>query len=165
MKYALLRLTDCPERKTAAAQWFHAAWGVPLEAYPESMGTCLRGTSPVPQWYLASEHETGKILGGMGVIENDFHDRKDLTPNVCAVYVEPESRGQGIAGALLAFVCRDMQARGVDTLYLLTDHTGFYARYGWKFFCLAQGTGAPPRQECTSTAHSPTAKRNTAPHA
>lgn len=143
MKYELLRLTDCPERKTAAAQWFHAAWGVPLEAYLESMDACLRGASPVPQWYLALERETGRILGGMGVIENDFHDRKDLTPNVCAVYVEPKSRGQGIAGALLAFVCRDMQTRGVDTLYLLTDHTGFYERYGWEFFCLAQGIGDP----------------------
>lgn len=27
-----------------------------------------------------------KIAGGMGVIENDFHDRKDLAPNVCAVW-------------------------------------------------------------------------------
>lgn len=31
----------------------------------------------------------------MGVIENDFHDRKDLTPNVCAVYTE-EYRCQGV---------------------------------------------------------------------
>lgn len=29
----------------------------------------------VPQWYLAMEGEW--IIGGMGVIENDFHDRKD----------------------------------------------------------------------------------------
>ena len=30
----------------------------------------------------------------MGVIENDFHDRKDLTPNVCAVYTEEDCRCQ-----------------------------------------------------------------------
>ena len=36
-------------------------------------------------------------------------------------------------------VCDDMAAMGVDTLYLLTDHTGFYERYGWEFFCLARG--------------------------
>ena len=41
--------------------------------------------------------------GGAGVIENDFHDRKDLTPNVCAVYVEEHCRCQGIAGKLLEF--------------------------------------------------------------
>ena len=93
----------------------------------------------MPQWYLVLE--SSRIIGGMGVIENDFHDRKDLTPNVCAVYTEPDRRCRGIAGALLQFVCRDMHEKGIDTLYLLTDHTGFYERYGWNFFCMAQGDG------------------------
>ena len=93
----------------------------------------------MPQWYLAVEREA--IVGGMGVIENDFHDRKDLAPNVCAVYTEREYRGQGVAGALLNFVCEDMVAFGIDTLYLVTDHTGFYERYGWEFFCEVRGDG------------------------
>ena len=76
-----------------------------------------------------------------GVIENDFHDRKDLTPNVCAVYVEEDCRNQGIAGRLLQFACEDMENRGVNTLYLLTDHTRFYERYGWEFLCMVQGDG------------------------
>lgn len=42
-----------------------------------------------------------QIIGGMGVIKNDFHDKKDLTPNVCAVYTEESYRKQGIAGVLL----------------------------------------------------------------
>ncbi len=37
----------------------------------------------------------GQIIGGIGVIENDFHDRKDLAPNVCAVYTEEDRRGDG----------------------------------------------------------------------
>ena len=45
--------------------------------------------------------------------------------------------------ALLARVCADMAARGVDTLYLLTDHTGFYERYGWEFLCMVQGDDEP----------------------
>lgn len=85
--------------------------------------------------------EHGRIVGGMGVIENDFHNRPDLHPNVCAVYVELEVRCQGIAGSLLGHVCRDMAARDVDTLYLLTDHTGFYERYGWEFYGMVQGDG------------------------
>ena len=57
------------------------------------------------------------------------------------VYTEPDCRGQGIAGALLGFVCRDMHALGIDTLYLLTDHESFYERYGWEFYCHAMGDG------------------------
>ena len=30
---------------------------------------------------------------------------------------------------------------GVDTLYLITDHTNFYERYGWEFLCPVQGDG------------------------
>lgn len=37
--------------------------------------------------------------------------------------------------------CEDMRSFGLETLYLITDHTGFYERYGWKFLCMAQGDG------------------------
>ena len=139
MEYEILNLRERPELLDQAAEWFHAKWGVPLEAYRESMEQCLKCEGPVPQWYAAMDD--GAIAGGLGVIENDFHDRKDLTPNVCAVYVEEARRCRGIAGALLNHVCADMAAMGVGTLYLLTDHTSFYERYGWEFFCMAQGDG------------------------
>ena len=35
----------------------------------------------------------------------------------------------------------DLYAKGITPIYLLTDHTGFYERYGWEFFCMAQGDG------------------------
>ena len=139
MNYDSVNLREHSGLLDAAAVWFHEKWGVPLAAYRESMAECVKGGGPVPQWYIAVEGE--EILGGLGVIENDFHDRKDLTPNVCAVYVEETCRCQGIAGALLNHACGDMAALGVDTLYLLTDHTAFYERYGWEFFCMAQGDG------------------------
>lgn len=132
-------MRERPEWLEQAAAWFHKKWGIPLAAYQESMAECVEGKGPVPQWYIAVE--VGAILGGLGVIENDFHDRKDLAPNVCAVYVEEAHRCRGIAGALLGHACEDMAALGVDTLYLLTDHTSFYERYGWEFFCMAQGDG------------------------
>lgn len=141
MEYKIIRLADRPEIKEQAAQWFHEKWQIPLEAYLESMEESLTDKGPVPQWYVAVEG--GRIIGGMGVIENDFHDRKDLTPNVCAVYTEEDRRGRGVAGALLNDVCEDMKKRGIDTLYLLTDHDSFYERYGWEFLCMVQGDGEP----------------------
>lgn len=95
--------------------------------------------------------EGDRIVGGLGVIENDFHDRKDLTPNVCAVYTEADRRGRGVAGALLRYVCADMEEKGIDTLYLLTDHTSLYERWGWEFLCMSRGTGSRRPPACTST--------------
>ena len=137
--YDIIRIADAPEMLSAAAEWFHEKWGVPEEAYRESMEESISGGNAVPQWYIACENS--RIVAGMGVIDNDFHDRKDLAPNVCAVYTEPDCRGLGVAGALLNHVCADMASRGISTLYLLTDHTGFYERYGWEFLCMAQGDG------------------------
>ena len=34
-----------------------------------------------------------------------------------------------------------MKEKGITPLYLVTDHTGFYERYGWDFFCMVQGDG------------------------
>ena len=135
----ILRISRHPELLPQAAAWFHGKWGIPLSAYEESMEEALKAAAPVPEWYLAREGE--RIVGGCGVIGNDFHDRPDLRPNVCAVFVEPEHRCLGIAGQLLAFVCRDFHDRGIDTLYLLTDHDHFYERYGWTYHCPALGEG------------------------
>lgn len=141
----IIALRNAPARLGEAARWFHKKWGIPEEAYIDSMEQCLRDEGPVPQWYWAED--AGRIVGGLGIIENDFHDRPDLAPNVCAVYVEESHRCRGIAGALLNYVCTDMADMGISTLYLLTDHTGFYERYGWEFFCTAMGDGeeAPAR--------------------
>ncbi|MGI5958562.1 MAG: GNAT family N-acetyltransferase [Massiliimalia sp.] len=137
MNYQIIRLADKPTLKETAAHWFHQKWGIPATAYLESMEAGILGDRAVPQWYLAVKDD--RIIAGMGVIENDFHNRKDLTPNVCAVYTEEDCRGQGIAGALLHYVCEDMKKHRIHTLYLITDLTAFYERYGWKFLCMVQG--------------------------
>ena len=135
--YKIIKIQEQPEMRNNIANWFHEKWNIPLEAYLESIDECLENRNAIPQWYIAiSGH---KVIGGIGVIKNDFHNRKDLTPNICAVYVEEEYRCQGIAGKMLEFVCNDMKEKNINTLYLITDHTSFYERYGWKFLCMVQG--------------------------
>ena len=136
LSYRTLR--ERPDLKERAARWFHEKWGVPEEAYLACMNDCLAGVTAY-DWYLCLDGE--KIVGGLGVIENDFHDRKDLSPNVCAVYTEEAYRRRGIAGRLLDLAVRDLRSRGISPVYLLTDHTGFYERYGWRYLCPAQGDG------------------------
>ena len=138
--YTYTKLREHPELKQAAAEWFHSKWNVPIKAYLDCMDAYLSGETEYG-WYLCLDGN--KIVGGMGVIENDFHDRKDLAPNVCAVYTEEACRGKGIAGQLLTIVVDDMKSKGITPIYLVTDHTGFYERYGWEFLCMVQGDGEP----------------------
>lgn len=135
-EYTYITLRQKPELKETAATWFHDKWEVPKEAYLECMEAYLNNETEYG-WYLCLDNE--RIVGGLGVIENDFHNRKDLSPNVCAVYTEKEYRCQGIAGHLLNMVVKDMKSKGFSPLYLITDHTSFYERYGWEFLCMVQG--------------------------
>ena len=136
LKYINLR--EMPVLKETAADWFHSKWSIPKEAYLECMDNYLSGETELG-WFLCLDND--RIVGGMGVIENDFHDRKDLSPNVCAVYTEEAYRKQGIAGKLLNMTVDDLRSKGITPVYLVTDHTGFYERYGWEFLCMVQGDG------------------------
>lgn len=140
--YTYITLRDKPQLKDRAAKWFHCKWGVPQEAYLECMNAYLDRRTELG-WYLCLEGN--RIAGGLGVIENDFHDRKDLTPNVCAVYTEREDRRRKIAGRLLDMAVEDLRIKGITPVYLVTDHTGFYERYGWEFLCMVQGDGEPEK--------------------
>lgn len=134
--YRFIALREMPELKDSAAEWFHGHWGVPREAYLACMEAYLNRETEYG-WYLCLNGDD--IVGGMGVIENDFHSRRDLAPNVCAVYTEEAHRGRGIAGHLLDLTVADMKSRGISPLYLVSDHAGFYERYGWEFLCPVQG--------------------------
>ena len=138
--YQYIHLREQPQWMEPAAAWFHSKWQVPKEAYLSRMNAYLQQETEYG-WYLCLKD--GQIVGGLGVIENDFHDRNDLTPNICAVYTEEPHRCQGIAGHLLNMAVEDLRAKGISPVYLLTDHTGFYERYGWEFLCMVQGDGEP----------------------
>lgn len=139
-EYTYVTLRQRPEYKEEAAAWFHAKWGVPQAAYLACMEAYLNHETEYG-WYLCLDGT--RIAGGLGAIEHDFHNREDLTPNVCAVYTEKEYRCQGIAGQLLDLVVKDLKSKGIAPIYLITDHIGFYERYGWEFLCMVQESDGP----------------------
>ena len=119
------------EQIIKAAKYFSNKWGVPLEAYIDSMRESFV-SSPVPSWFYIEKE--GQIIGGIGIIENDFHERKDLTPNLCALYVKEEYQGNGIGRKLLDYACNYLYNNGIETAYLITTHTEFYEKVGFSFF-------------------------------
>ena len=74
-EYKIIILRERPELAPIAAEWFHCKWGVPTEAYLECMEAYLSGKTE-NGWWLCLYGEN--IVAGLGVIDNDFHDRKDL---------------------------------------------------------------------------------------
>lgn len=135
MKIQLIK--ECPDLLQEAAAWFSHKWQIPIEAYLESMEKCIKEKASIPRWYIVLD-EKHHIIAGAGVIENDFHKRKDLTPNLCALFVEENYRYRGMAKRLLDFARKDLGTLGYDRVYLVTDHSEFYEKCGWKFFTVVE---------------------------
>ena len=134
----IFALREIPEIKEKAAKWFSSKFNVPVEAYLDCMNSYLNNETEYG-WYLCLNDN--EIVGGLGIIENDFHDRKDLSPNICAVYTEEKYRGLGIAGRLLNKAVESLKVKGITPVYLVTDHIGFYERYGFEFLCMVKSEG------------------------
>lgn len=135
----LARIADRPELVQEAAVWFAGKWAISVGEYAEGMAESIERPSAVPQWFvLRDEHAGGAIVAGFGIVDNDFHDRTDLAPNLCALYVEEPYRGRGIARWLLDWASNQARLLGYERLYLVTDHEDLYERCGWEFLGYAR---------------------------
>ena len=74
-------LRTCPALHEKAALWFGGKWNISPDLYRKSIGSAGTDGRAVPQWYVLVD-EDDNIVAGAGVIENDFHERRDLSPNV-----------------------------------------------------------------------------------
>lgn len=96
------------------------------------MNEALVSKTGVPSWYYIKYDN--KIIAGLGVIKNDFHKRHDLTPNICAVYVNEGYRMHGIAKELLNYTCNELRKKKIENVYLITTHKDFYERCGFNYY-------------------------------
>ena len=74
-----------------------------------------------------------EIIGSYGLIVNDLTSRQDLWPWLCALYVEKNERGKALVSRLLAHGRQEAKKLGFSKVYLVTDHVGFYEKYGWRY--------------------------------
>ncbi|EJF49775.1 gcn5-related n-acetyltransferase [Enterococcus sp. C1] len=142
----VITLKEHPEYLAEAIRYFQKQWASPdsLMVYEDSL-THSFSTSILPQWLLLVNDEMAsdgpyQIIGCGGLIPNDFISRMDLTPWLCALYVDPLWRGQGGARLLIETAKQRAAGAGFDSLYLCTDLSTFYEQFAFEPI----GTGYHP---------------------
>jgi len=133
--YKIISIRNYPSYAERAIDWFASKWSIDRKEYEKSIYDCINNNNSLPQWYLAI-NENDEIIGGCGLIQNDFVDRTDLFPYLCALYVEEKARGNALGSKLLEYVRIDAGKLGFDKVYLCTDHTSYYEKYGWKYITM-----------------------------
>ncbi|MEG2017779.1 MAG: GNAT family N-acetyltransferase [Clostridium sp.] len=126
-----------PEYARDAIKYFQDKWASEESRmiYEDCIMNCITSESPLPQWYLL--YDKDEIIGCAGLITNDFISRMDLYPWICALYIEEKNRGNSYGRLLLEQAKQDSKKAGFKSVYLCTDHVGYYEQYGFKY--LAQG--------------------------
>mgnify|MGYP000863660351 FL=1 len=135
MSYRIVSVQEKHEYASRAVDWFSSKWHIDRKEYEKSIDACIHKQERLPQWYLMMD-QLDEIIGGCGLIQNDFVDRTDLFPYVCALYIEEKNRGHALGAKLLEYARMDGGRLGFDYLYLCTDHIGYYEKYGWRMIAI-----------------------------
>ncbi|MCR8686829.1 GNAT family N-acetyltransferase [Campylobacter sp. 1569] len=122
----IINISNKKDLLIKASKWFSEKWDIDEKIYFKSIKNSFNSQT-IPQWYLVLDKNT--IIAGAGIIQNDFHKRKDLEPNLCALYVEENYRGNKISSQLLKFIKNDLKTKNINKFYLLTELVGFYEKY------------------------------------
>ena len=88
--------------------------------------------------------EGDELISYCTFAEKDDIQPTDLTPWVGFVYTFPEHRGHRYAGLLFDEVERLAKERPAAEVYLSTNHTGLYEKYGWEFFDMMDDMDGEP---------------------
>ena len=136
----IISVREDPEYKDKAIPYFQKVWGSPntMMIYDDCISNCITASNPLPQWYLLMEEDS--IIGCAGLITNDFISRMDLYPWLCALYIDKEHRGNDLGSLLIEKAKSDAKNSGFSSLYLCTDHIGYYEKHGFEYI----GTGYHP---------------------
>jgi len=125
----IINIRDYPNILDKSVEYFSSRWNIDKQLYYDSIKDSIYTDKAVPRWFLILVGD--EIVGGCGLIENDFMKRTDLYPWLCALYIEPHERGKDLGSKLLEHCQSEGAKLGFNKIYLNTDHIGYYERYGW----------------------------------
>ena len=75
----------------------------------------------------------GKLAAFLTLTHTDSIRDDTLFPWIGFVFTVPEFRGHRYSGQLIGRACEAAAADGYDTVWLNTDHVGFYEKYGFEY--------------------------------
>lgn len=129
--YEIIAIRDRPMLLDRFVDYYQQTWGIGHDLLHDCVRHSLSTQSPLPRFYCLFQGQ--RIAGMCGLIINDFISRQDLYPWLCALFVQPEDRRQGLGGKLLRHARVEAHKLGFEKVYLSTDHETYYEQYGWRF--------------------------------
>ena len=128
----IVNVKEYPDGIEKAAAYIHDKWGS-SENYQFYFDAIVHSSEPgrkLPKFFLLLDGDA--IAGCYGLVTNDFISRHDLYPWFACLYIEEGERGKELGKLLMEHAEGEAKKAGFPSLYLTTDHDGYYERYGWR---------------------------------
>lgn len=104
-------------------------WPGSLPWVKRHMQTVLETEGPLPEAYIAVEN--GRVAGGYTLAIQTIPPGEAEGLWMPTLYMVPAFRGQHLSQVLIDHARRRGGALGYDRLYLATEHTNYYEKYGF----------------------------------
>ncbi len=130
--YEIINVKDYTGGLYKAVAYIHSKWGRAENHafYHDAIAHSSLPGKPLPRFYLLLKAD--EIVGCYALLTNDLISRQDLFPWLGCLFVEASERGNRLGAMMLEHGVREAGSLGYKTVYLTTDHKGYYEKYGWQ---------------------------------
>jgi GNAT superfamily N-acetyltransferase len=127
----IINVKDYSQGIDKALNYIHGIWGNEsnFNFYKDAIVHSALPGKPLPQFFLLLKNN--EPIGCCALITNDFISRHDLYPWLACLYVAENERGNQYGNVLMEHAEREAKKAGFSSIYLTTDHDGYYEKYGW----------------------------------
>lgn len=73
----------------------------------------------------------GAIIGFCTFLQTDYYPENRYSPWISSIFVEEAHRGKRISQRMIEAVIEYARTQGFSTVYIPSDMTGFYEKYGF----------------------------------
>ena len=130
MDIRIIGIRENPRYLQRGIDFLSTRWSVDRKIYDDCIRNSIKSKSILPRWYLMLKGD--EIIGGYGLLINDFISRQDLFPWLCTLYIAKKERGKQLGARLLEHGRKEAARMGYKKIYCNTDLKGYYEKYGWK---------------------------------
>lgn len=123
-------------------------WGETFSSSKEDklnkLKSAILNDEELPQVYILSHND--KTIGSFTFLEHELKD-SDLSPWLSCVVIDKQYRGKGYGKILLDYINKTIE-ENFSTIYLTTEHIGFYEKAGFKLMNIINNNGKNNRLYC-----------------
>jgi chloramphenicol 3-O-phosphotransferase/N-acetylglutamate synthase-like GNAT family acetyltransferase len=126
----IVSLHEKPELADEVIAYANQNWPPISKYFTQVVQQVLTRHGSLPKCFILLRNE--QIIGFYSLLEQDFVERKDLSPWIATIFVDEKERGQRLCKEMLLHGRAIAGDLGFDKVYLSSNHIQFYEKYGFK---------------------------------